>query len=48
MSTNFAFFLLDVVDTGAEILSVLDDIVEVDRYSAITNNNCVPLFDNNS
>ena len=30
MSKNFALFLLDVVDTGADILTVLDDIVEVE------------------
>ena len=30
MSTNFAFFLLDQTNNGAEILSVLDDIVEVE------------------
>ena len=29
MSTNFAFFLLEQTNNGAEILSVLDDIVEV-------------------
>ena len=29
MSKNFALFLLDVVDTGADILAVLDDIQEV-------------------
>ena len=29
MSKNFALFLLDVVDTGNDILAVLDDIVEV-------------------
>ncbi len=29
MSANFAFFLLDQTNNGAEILSVLDDIVEV-------------------
>ena len=29
MSANFAFFLLDKTNNGAEILSVLDDIVEV-------------------
>ena len=28
MSKNFALFLLDVVDTGNDILAVLDDIVE--------------------
>ena len=30
MSKNFALFLLDVVDTGADILTVLDDIVETE------------------
>ena len=30
MSKNFALFLLDVVDTGADIFTVLDDIVEVE------------------
>ena len=30
MSTNFAFFLLEQTNNGAEILSVLDDIVEVE------------------
>tara|TARA_B100000424_G_scaffold235747_1_gene200301 strand:+ start:281 stop:394 length:114 start_codon:yes stop_codon:yes gene_type:complete len=30
MSKNFALFLLDVVDTGNDILAVLDDIVEVE------------------
>ena len=30
MSKNFALFLLDVVDTGEDILTVLDDIVEVE------------------
>ena len=30
MSKNFALFLLDVVDTGADILAVLDDIQEVE------------------
>ena len=29
MSTNFAFFLLEQANNGADILSVLDDIVEV-------------------
>ena len=29
MSTNFAFFLLEQTNNGVEILSVLDDIVEV-------------------
>ena len=29
MSTNFAYFLLENANNGAEILSVLDDIVEV-------------------
>ena len=29
MSTNFAFFLLEQADNGADILAVLDDIVEV-------------------
>ena len=29
MSKNFALYLLDVANNGAEILSVLDDIVEV-------------------
>ena len=29
MSPNFAFFLLEQTNTGADILSVLDDIVEV-------------------
>ena len=29
MSKNFALFLLDVVDTGNDILAVLDDIYEV-------------------
>ena len=29
MSSNFAFFLLEQTNNGAEILSVLDDIVEV-------------------
>ena len=29
MSENFALFLLDQTNNGAEILSVLDDIVEV-------------------
>ena len=29
MSTNFAFFLLEQTNNGGEILSVLDDIVEV-------------------
>ena len=29
MSTNFAFFLLEQTNNGAEILSVLDDIQEV-------------------
>jgi len=31
MSKNFALFLLDVVDTGNDILAVLDDIVEVEN-----------------
>jgi len=30
MSTNFAFFLLEQTDNGADILAVLDDIVEVE------------------
>ncbi len=30
MSKNFALFLLDVVDTGNDILAVLDDIQEVE------------------
>tara|TARA_B100000676_G_scaffold117681_1_gene117168 strand:- start:164 stop:268 length:105 start_codon:yes stop_codon:yes gene_type:complete len=30
MSKNFALFLLDVVDSGAEILTVLDDIEAVE------------------
>jgi len=30
MSVNFALFLLDQTNNGAEILSVLDDIVEVE------------------
>ena len=30
MSTNFAYFLLENANNGAEILSVLDDIVEVE------------------
>ena len=30
MSKNFALFLLDQTNNGAEILSVLDDIVEVE------------------
>ena len=30
MRKNFALFLLDVVDTGNDILAVLDDIVEVE------------------
>jgi len=30
MSPNFAFFLLEQTNNGAEILSVLDDIVEVE------------------
>ena len=30
MSKNFALYLLDVSNNGAEILSVLDDIVEVE------------------
>ena len=30
MSSNFAFFLLEQTNNGAEILSVLDDIVEVE------------------
>ena len=30
MSPNFAFFLLELTNNGAEILSVLDDIVEVE------------------
>ena len=34
MSTNFAFFLLEQTDNGAEILSVLDDIVETE-YTAL-------------
>ena len=29
MSPNFAFFLLEQTNNGVEILSVLDDIVEV-------------------
>ena len=29
MSPNFAFFLLEQADTGADILAVLDDIYEV-------------------
>ncbi len=29
MSSNFAFFLLEKTNNGAEILAVLDDIVEV-------------------
>ena len=29
MSSNFAFFLLEQTDNGADILAVLDDIVEV-------------------
>ena len=29
MSTNFAFFLLEQTINGADILAVLDDIVEV-------------------
>jgi len=29
MSTNFAFFLLEQTNNGADILAVLDDIVEV-------------------
>ena len=31
MSKNFALFLLDVVDTGNDLLAVLDDIVEVEN-----------------
>ena len=31
MSKNYALFLLDVVDTGNDILAVLDDIVEVEN-----------------
>ena len=31
MSKNFALFLLDVVDTGNDILAVLDDSVEVEN-----------------
>ena len=31
MSKNFALFLLDVVDTGNDILADLDDIVEVEN-----------------
>ena len=30
MSKNFALFLLDVVDSGNDILAVLDDIQEVE------------------
>ena len=30
MSKNFALFLLDVVDSGAEILAVLDEIEAVE------------------
>ena len=30
MSTNFAFFLLEQTDNGADILAVLDDIQEVE------------------
>ena len=30
MSTNFAFFLLEQTDNGADILAVLDDIVETE------------------
>jgi len=30
MTRNFALFLLDVVDNGAEILAVLDDIEAVE------------------
>ena len=30
MSKNFALYLLDVANNGNEILSVLDDIVEVE------------------
>ena len=30
MSENFALFLLDVVDTGNDILAVLDDIEAVE------------------
>ena len=30
MSTNFAFFLLEQTNNGADILTVLDDIVEVE------------------
>ena len=33
MSKNFALFLLDVVDTGNDILAVLDDIVDVENTS---------------
>ena len=29
MSANFAFFLLEQTNNGAEIISLLDDIVEV-------------------
>ena len=29
MSTNFAFFLLEQTDNGADILAVLDEIQEV-------------------
>jgi len=31
MTKNFALFLLDVVDSGAEILAVLDHIEEVEN-----------------
>ena len=30
MSENFAFFLLEQTNNGADILTVLDDIVEVE------------------
>ena len=30
MSENFAFFLLEQTNNGADILAVLDDIVEVE------------------
>ena len=30
MSRNFAYFLLENANNGSEILSVLDDIVEVE------------------